>query len=115
MCSHKVISELFVKGKAVNLFPLKLIVLETKLDSAFAAQIFFSVPKKNIKKAVDRNTLKRRMKEAYRHNKSMLYDRLIANGKQVALVILYLSKEKLSYKEIEGKTISLLERLKNQL
>jgi ribonuclease P protein component len=70
-----------------------------------------AVSKKKIKKAVDRNTVKRRTKEAYRKNKQVFYAWLSNNNIQVAFTITWLPAEVLPYNEIENKIILSLQRL----
>ena len=66
-----------------------------------------SVSKKHFKKAVDRNYYKRVLRESYRLNKHLILDKI--SGKY-ALMILYQSKDRLPYEEINAKTIQLFEK-----
>ena len=65
-----------------------------------AAQVAISVPKKNFKTAVARNRLKRRIREAYRLHKHELYAKI--TNRRIALMLMYIAKEELSYAEIEA-------------
>ncbi|HIO72721.1 MAG TPA: ribonuclease P protein component, partial [Flavobacteriales bacterium] len=67
--------------------------------------------KKNVARAVDRNLIKRRLREAYRKNKELLYDFLSKDGKQYALAIVFTGTAPVSYEELEGKIILSLQRL----
>jgi len=98
--SRKVISQLFREGDTINCFPLRIIFLE-KNQILFPSAVAVIVPKKNIKKAVDRNLIKRRIKESYRLYKSEFYSLLEKSGKQVSLIILYQSTEITDYKTID--------------
>ena len=111
LCSKKLIDEVFAKGKSFSKFPLKLVFLETELNSGFPMQLCFSVPKKYIKKANHRNLIKRRMREAYRLKKHNFYQVLNEKEKQYAVFLIYLSNQELTYREIEDKTIFLFDRL----
>ena len=71
----------------------------------------FSVPKKRYKKAVDRNLLKRRMREAFRKNKTALYDYFQKNNKGINLMFVYQSSKMEEYKEVENKIVLLLNDL----
>jgi ribonuclease P protein component len=78
----------------------------------FPAQLLISVPKLNLRKAVQRNKIKRRIREAYRLNKGILYDDLMERQQQMALCIIYTSKEILPSSLIREKIILLLQRLR---
>jgi ribonuclease P protein component len=81
------------------------------LDTTAPVQVLMSVPKYNFKKAVDRNLLRRKMKEVYRKNKSILYDYLTPKEQQMALCISYSDKEIVPFSLIQEKIILLLQRL----
>jgi len=71
-------------------------------------QVLFSVPKSHFKKAVDRNLLKRRMREAYRLNKGELNEDLAGKNKNLLVAFLYIAVEKVTYEKIEGEVKKLL-------
>ncbi len=72
--SRKLIGKLFEEGKSIKKFPLRLVYLQTEHTTNFPVQTSFSVPKRNFKKAVDRNRIKRLLREAYRLEKDILYN-----------------------------------------
>ena len=111
LCSRKIIKELFEKGHTLSSYPLKIIWTEIEHTSEFPVQIVISVPKRNIKKAVVRNKIKRRIREAYRKNKINWYECLKNKNKQCAGMFIYTAKNEITYKEIEIIIIGLLERL----
>jgi ribonuclease P protein component len=98
------IQELFEKGSSFYLNPFKIIYQNSVTTDHH--QVLFSVSKRNFKKAVDRNLIKRRMREAYRLNKHILPE---SPKRQIAYI--YIPKEILTYKEIETKLIESLKRL----
>ena len=65
----KWIQELFDKGSSFNFYPYRILSLPHPDPEAESNQVIFSVSKRLFKSAVDRNKVKRRMREAYRHNK----------------------------------------------
>ncbi len=75
------------------------------------AQVLISVPKRNLKKAVKRNRVKRLIREVYRKRKQKLYDHLIENHLSINFAIIYTSKEILSYHELDEKIIVVIDRL----
>ena len=101
---RKLIKRLFNReGKSLAVYPLRIIWLETELDSTYPAQFGLSVPKRAFPKAAHRNRIRRRLREAYRLNKNILYDFIITQEKQYAIMILYTAKEVMSFQEIDQK------------
>ena len=106
--SKKSIKELFNNGSSFFLYPFKVHYLPDY--DCQNNQVLFSVSKRNFKKAVDRNLLRRRIREAYRLNKSLL----VVNEKEsfsISIALIYISKFKLPYVEIENKLKQVLVRL----
>lgn len=99
LCSKKIIDKLFAQGNSVFVFPVKIVYLETELPSEYPVQAAFSVGKRNFKRAVQRNLIKRRMREAYRLNKSKFYEEI--GEKQVAVFFIFTGKTILEYQQIE--------------
>ncbi len=111
----KIIEELFSKGESFLQYPVKVVWLENPLDGDYPAQVLISVPKRKFKHAVDRNLIKRRIREAYRKNKQSFYEFLTQRNKTCVLALLYVSVEIVSYAEIEKKIIVALERCKQEM
>jgi ribonuclease P protein component len=109
LSSKKIIEELFNKGSSVYLYPFRLIILGKNAENRDFPQILITVPKKNFKKAVDRNRIRRQIKEVYRKNKSTIFSEKIAIM-PLYLAIIYSAKEKMEYKELEKKLISIFLR-----
>ncbi len=102
---------LFSKGKSVSKYPLRLVFVESNYgipeDSDQKIKMGVSVSKKYFKHAVDRNYFKRVLRETYRLNKNLLVDHL---DKPYAMMFFYQTKDRLSYEEINTKTIQLFEK-----
>jgi ribonuclease P protein component len=105
--SKKTIDTLFSEGKSVSKYPLRLVFVEVKEPTEQKLLMGVSVSKKYFKKAVDRNYFKRVLRECYRLNKHLLNDNLDAN---YAMMFFYQTKEKLTYQEINQKTIELFNK-----
>ena len=103
--SKKIIDKLYQEGSSVKVFPLRMVYLQTKHTSEFPAQVGVSVPKRNFKHAVDRNRIKRLLRETYRKHKYIVYDKL---DSPYVYMISYLGKEEQKYVDIERKMEKLL-------
>lgn len=110
LCSKKTIKTLFEDGSSLTVHPFRLVWLKTELKTEYPVQITISVSKKNIAKAVDRNKIKRQIRECYRKNKNILYEYLYNKGKQYAMALIYTAKDEIEFKEIETKIIITLQR-----
>lgn len=77
----------------------------------FLVKILITVSNKNFKKAVDRNHIKRLVRESYRKNKQILYDVFSEKNENFIIALQYTGKNILSYKETEDKIILILQRL----
>ena len=75
-------------------------VLKTESTTP-SVEVLFSVPKRNHKRANKRNTLKRRMREAYRLNNDALHAAIKEHGMDVDIAFVYSTKDLLPYKTIE--------------
>ena len=91
--------KLFSEGKNLTIYPLRLVYVKTELKDGVPIKVGVSVSK--------RNRIKRVLREAYRHNKSILFNNSIAN---YALLILYLGKELPDSNDIDRQMITLLEK-----
>ncbi len=108
LCSKRLITLLFSKGSSFNMYPLRFVHYTPEPQQPAPTQVVISVSKRLYKHAVDRNRLKRQVREAYRLNKHILQ----ANPAQSPrlLAILYIGKEKKSFDSIQKKLIYGLER-----
>ena len=105
--SKKLIEQLFEHGRSINVQPLRMVYLQVDHAGDKPVQAGFSVSKRKFKKAVDRNKLKRLMREAYRTNKYLLYQNI--QNKHV-LMFTYTDEKGHNYVDIEEKMILLLRK-----
>ena len=95
---------MFTEGKTVSKYPLRLVYVPLQDNETGVIKMGVSVSKKYFKNAVDRNYFKRLLREAYRHNKYLL---LQNTEKRYAFMFMYQTKDRLSYEEINTKTVQL--------
>jgi ribonuclease P protein component len=107
----KLIDRLFAEGTSFFVYPFKIFWLTTPLESQFPAQILISVGKRAFKHAVDRNRIKRQIREIYRQHKHHLYDHLEKKQHQGVIAIIYTANVHLATDDLEIKIKAALKRL----
>ena len=110
--SKKTIEQLYAEGASVTAFPLRAVFIEqAKEEQEPVAAILISVAKKRFRHAVDRNLIKRRIREAYRTSKHPFIEALQNNGKKMAVAIIYIDNKHNSTAFIRKKMVKLLENI----
>ena len=111
----KLIDRLFAEGASFFVHPFKIFWLSTSLETDFPAQVLITVGKRSFRNAIDRNRIKRQVREAYRLNKNQLYDHLHNHQQRCILAIIYTANINLPTEEIETKIKAVMKRLYTEL
>ena len=115
--SKQLMETLFDKGDSHSLaaFPLRAIyTLTDRREGCAPVQILISVPKKRFKHAVDRNRVKRQVREAYRQHRQTLSES-IADGQQLLIAFIWLSDRHCPSQEVEKRVVGILQKIKSRL
>lgn len=105
--SQKLIEILFSEGKSVSVYPLRMVFLKTTDSESASIKCGVSVSKRNFKKAVDRNRIKRLLRESYRLNKIKYFNNISSS---YAFMILYISKDGIDFDSLDKKMNLLLDK-----
>lgn len=115
MVSRKLIETLFGGSRSLTAFPIRVVYMKrerTRYDAP--AQVLISVSKRRFKHAVDRNRVKRQLREAFRQNKQMLYD-VLAEDEQLLMAVIWLSDEHCPSCMVETRMVALMQRMREKL
>ena len=80
---------LFASGSTISIYPLKILWLPFTKSLEYPVQVLFTVSSKRFKRAIDRNRIKRKLKEIYRLQKSFLYEGLKKSNTKILMGIMY--------------------------
>lgn len=105
--SNEKIKSLYKNGESFLAYPFLIFWKILEEESPISTQIAISVPKRKIKRAVDRNFIKRRIRESYRLRKSELNQFLSEHNKKIEILLVYTNTEKLGFKQIDEKMKSM--------
>jgi ribonuclease P protein component len=115
LCSKKVISFLFEKGNSLYTPLFKVVWTISPEPLKDPAQVAFSVSKRNFRKAIHRNLIKRRLREAYRKNKYLLYNTLTSFETTMVFIIIFRGNKICDFQTIEKSMIELLAKLDSEI
>jgi ribonuclease P protein component len=113
--SRSLITGLFSKGSSFSVYPIRVTWMQVADQGQPFMQAGVSASKRNFKKAVDRNRLKRLLREAYRLQKNELMDALQASGKHIVVFFLFTGKELASFEEINQSMSRALKMLQKKI
>jgi ribonuclease P protein component len=111
----KLIELLFAEGSTFYIYPFKIFWLDLPLETSSPAQVLITVGKRSFRHAVDRNRVKRQIREVYRLQKHLLYDKLVRDQHHCILGIIYTTNIHLTTEELEVKIKAVLKRLFSEL
>lgn len=96
-------------------FPLRAVYIKKgRAQGDAPVQILVSVPKKRFKHAIDRNRVKRQVREAFRQHKQLLYEAL-SEHEQLLLAFIWLSDGHRSSRDVESRVVGLMQRMAEKL
>lgn len=113
--SRKLISNLFVEANSLTEYPFRILWNEGEIVDDNFFQVAISVSKKRIPKAVDRNRMKRLIREAIRRNKEGIKRKCQNEQKKITIMIVYLDKIILDYHYLEHKINVTFQRLQKEI
>jgi ribonuclease P protein component len=112
---EKTIGLLFETGRSLSVHPIRLIYQINPSPENFPVKIGFAVPKKIFKRAVDRNLLKRRMREAYRLNKHLIIKETEDNFPCLEIMLIYQGQKIEDFNKICNSIKDLLQKLAQKI
>ena len=115
LTSKILIEKVFKEGETFRCNKLAVKYLIGNFDIPASYQVLISIPKKNIRTAVKRNLMKRRIREAYRLHKHEIINLLAIHNKNMLICIIFIPKFIVEYREIEKNIIQITEDIKSLL
>ena len=115
LVGKSLIDRLFRGGesRSMSSYPLRVVYcLDQRQTDDIPVKVMISVPKRCFKHAVDRNRIKRQLREAYRHHKALLWETMEKHPDQLlAVVFIWLDAHHRPSNEVEQKVIGLIHRI----
>jgi ribonuclease P protein component len=115
ICIDRQITRLFEHGASFICYPVRVVWIESQETSSKPVKILISVSKKKLRHSVDRNRVKRLIRESYRINKSKLNEAAQSAGKVVSICFIWLPSEAVEFIKMERKMREALDRISFQI
>jgi ribonuclease P protein component len=115
LCSKILIDKLFQEGKRYRNFPFSMSYLQGDFQFSAPFQILISVPKRQFKKAHDRNYVKRCIREIIRKNKELITNHQQRDNNKIVLSVIYNFNQVITFVEMEQKLVQALKMLSSKL
>ena len=116
LCSRILMERLFQgDNRSVSAYPLRAVYIPVDLSEQQGVSLLISVPKKRFHDAVDRNRVKRQIREAYRKHKHGLVEQMATREQGLLVAFIYVSAQIESTAYIEKRVIRLLDKIKESL
>lgn len=112
LCGEITVNKLFLEGSSFLVYPLRVVWRSAPASDKPSMRILTSVPKKKLKHAVDRNRIKRLIREAYRLNRNDLGDFVRQQNLAVEVAFIWIPSELIEYEKVERKIKLALEKLR---
>lgn len=113
--SRKLIQQLFAEGQSFLVFPVKVMYLQVAEPMDFSLKVGVSASSRSFKKAVDRNRIKRVLREQYRLNKLPLHQFITENNQQIVVFFIYIGKALPEKGLVEKKMPIIIQKLINTI
>lgn len=112
LCSRILMDRLFQgDNRSVSAYPIRAVFLPVDPTAQQGVSVLISVPKKRFHDAVDRNRVKRQLREAYRKHKHALISRMAERGEGLLIAFVYVSPQIESTDYIEKRMVRLLDKI----
>jgi ribonuclease P protein component len=109
------VNELFLTGNSFLAYPIRIVWTAVQTTEPASLKVLMSVPKKKLKHAVDRNRVKRLLREAYRLQSHALKSLVAEQGLRVKMAVVWIPNEVLDYAKVERKMSEALVKMQKLL
>lgn len=115
ICNETEITRLFEKGESFISYPIRVVWIENNEETTKIVKVLISVSKKKLRHAVDRNRVKRLVREAYRLNKTAFRNAIAETGKSLSLCFIWLPSDTIDFKKVKRKMTEALVRISQKI